>query len=126
MPTSFSSKSKPTRKIKKIPISVASQIIADSAQGLDHAHHAANMSGEPLNIVHRDISPHNIMIRTDGVAKVVDFGIAKASGRLTRTATGMIKGKLHYMSPEQIQGQSITGATDQSALGVVLWEIARP
>ena len=111
------------KKGKKIPISVAGQIIADSANGLDHAHHASNMSGDALNIVHRDISPHNIMIRTDGVAKVVDFGIAKAAGRLTRTATGMIKGKLHYMSPEQIQGQTITGATDQFALGVVLWEM---
>ena len=111
------------KKNTKIPIAVAGQIIADSAQGLDHAHHAANMSGDALNIVHRDISPHNIMIRTDGVAKVVDFGIAKAAGRLTRTATGMIKGKLHYMSPEQIQGQTITGGTDQFALGVVLWEM---
>ena len=111
------------KKKKPIPIAVAAQIVHDAAQGLDHAHHATNMSGEPLNIVHRDISPHNIMIRTDGVGKVVDFGIAKASGRLTRTATGMIKGKLHYMSPEQIQGHNITGATDQFALGVVLWEM---
>ena len=111
------------KKKKPIPITVAAQIVHDAAQGLDHAHHATNMSGEPLNIVHRDISPHNIMIRTDGVGKVVDFGIAKAAGRLTRTATGMIKGKLHYMSPEQIQGSNITGATDQFALGVVLWEM---
>ena len=111
------------KREKPIPMTVAAQIIHDAALGLDHAHHASNMSGDALNIVHRDISPHNIMIRTDGVGKVVDFGIAKAAGRLTRTATGMIKGKLHYMSPEQIQGQTITGATDQFALGVVLWEM---
>jgi serine/threonine protein kinase len=106
-----------------VPPAVTAQIIHDAALGLDHAHHAADSQGNALSIVHRDISPQNIMVRDDGVTKVVDFGIARASNRSTRTATGAVKGKLAYMAPEQLLSRPVDGATDQFALGVVLWEM---
>ena len=106
-----------------IPPSVTARIIHDAALGLDHAHHAVDGQGNPLHIVHRDISPQNIMVREDGVTKVVDFGIARATNRSTRTATGAVKGKLAYMSPEQLLSKPLDGLTDQFALGVVLWEM---
>jgi serine/threonine-protein kinase len=106
-----------------VPFQVSARVILDAALGLDHAHHAKDMQHEALNIVHRDISPQNIMVRGDGVTKVVDFGIAKASNRSTRTATGMLKGKLQYMPPEQVRGETLDGRSDQFALGVVLWEL---
>jgi serine/threonine-protein kinase len=106
-----------------IPFQVSARIIMDAALGLDHAHYATDVSGGELNIVHRDISPQNIMVRGDGVTKVVDFGIAKASNRSTRTATGMLKGKVQYMPPEQVSGGELDGRSDQFALGVVLWEL---
>jgi serine/threonine protein kinase len=108
---------------KSVPYQVSARIINDAALGLDHAHHAKMMDGTELHVVHRDISPHNIMVRQDGVTKVVDFGIAKTSNKLSRTATGMLKGKLQYMAPEQVRGESIDARADQFALGVVLWEL---
>jgi len=108
---------------KGMPAPVVAQIIAEAALGLDHAHHAKTVAGEALNIVHRDISPHNIMVRGDGVTKVVDFGIAKAANKSTRTQTGVLKGKLHYMAPEQASGGEVDGRSDQFALGVCLWEL---
>ncbi len=112
-----------TKGENTFPHVVAAQIILEAAMGLDHAHHAKTISGESLNIVHRDISPHNIMVRVDGVTKVVDFGIAKASNKSTRTQTGVLKGKLHYMPPEQAMGGDVDGRSDQFALGVCLWEM---
>ncbi len=107
----------------QIPPAVAGRIIHDAAIGLDHAHHATDANGASLNIVHRDISPQNIMVREDGVTKVVDFGIAHASNRAaSRTATGALKGKLAYMAPEQIIGQT-SALVDQFALGIVFWEV---
>jgi len=106
-----------------VPFQVSARIIQDAALGLDHAHFATDMQKNPLHIVHRDISPQNIMVRGDGVTKVVDFGIAKAANRSTRTATGMLKGKLQYMPPEQVRGESVDGRSDQFALGAVLWEM---
>lgn len=106
-----------------LPFQVSARIIHDSCLALDHAHFAKDVNGNPLNIVHRDISPQNIMVRTDGVSKVVDFGIAKASNTSTRTATGMLKGKLQYMPPEQVRGEVLDGRSDQFALGAVLWEM---
>jgi serine/threonine protein kinase len=105
-----------------MPIAIAGKIVADAALGLHHAHTAKDVSGQSLNIIHRDISPQNIMVRDDGVTKVVDFGIARASNRATRTETGTLKGKLAYLSPEQIAG-STTAAVDQYALGIVFWEL---
>src|SRR5581483_11713456 len=109
------------KKNLPIPPAVVARIIHDAAVGLDHAHSAKDGQGRSLNIVHRDISPQNIMVREDGVTKVVDFGIARASNRASRTATGAVKGKLAYMAPEQVTSRNVTGLADQFALGVVLW-----
>ena len=111
---------------QSVPISaaVAAQIIHDAALGLDHAHQAKDGQGQPLHLVHRDISPQNIMVREDGVTKVVDFGIARANNRASRTATGAVKGKLAYMAPEQIRAEHLSPQADLFSLGVVLWELA--
>lgn len=106
-----------------VPPLVAVRIVKDAALGLDHAHRATDGAGQPLNVVHRDISPQNIMVRDDGLTKVVDFGIARASNRATRTATGALKGKLAYMAPEQVLSVDVGPRSDQFALGVVLWEL---
>ncbi len=106
-----------------IPIGVGIRILHDAALGLEAAHLAIDHEGQPLHLVHRDISPQNIMVRHDGVTKVVDFGIALASNRATRTATGVLKGKYAYMSPEQISGKDLDGRSDQFSLGVVFWEL---
>jgi serine/threonine protein kinase len=112
------------RKQLSPPYQVSARIIMDAAHGLDHAHNAKSVDGKALAIVHRDISPHNIMVRGDGVTKVVDFGIAKSANRESRTATGTLKGKLQYMSPEQLMGNPMDGRADQFSLGIVLWELS--
>ena len=106
-----------------LPFQVSVRIIMEAAMGLDHAHRAKDVLGKPLNIVHRDISPQNIMVRADGVTKLVDFGIAKAANKSSRTQAGMVKGKLQYMSPEQVRGEPLDGRSDQFSLGIVLWEM---
>lgn len=107
---------------KYVPPVIAARIVYDAALALDYAHRAKDSQGQPLCIVHRDISPQNIMVREDGITKVVDFGIAKAANRSTRTMTGELKGKLRYMPPEQIVGKELDGRSDQFSLGVVFWE----
>jgi serine/threonine-protein kinase len=102
---------------------LAARIIADAAEGLHAAHELRGKDGEPLNLVHRDVSPHNLFLTYEGMVKVVDFGIAKVSGRLSSTRAGTLKGKLAYMSPEQVRGSTIDRRTDIFALGVVLWEM---
>jgi serine/threonine protein kinase len=105
-----------------IPIPIAASIMVGVLEGLHAAHEATNDQGEPLGIVHRDVSPQNILVGTDGVARVVDFGVAKAAGRVQSTRDGQLKGKLGYMAPEQIAGNA-TRATDVHAASVVLWEM---
>lgn len=104
-----------------MPPAIACGITADVLRGLHAAHEATNERGEPLNIVHRDVSPQNVLVATDGVARLLDFGIAKAIGRLQTTRDGQIKGKLAYMAPEQLGG-TVDRRTDVYATAVVLWE----
>ena len=106
-----------------LPFQVSVRVIYEAALGLDHAHRARDTRGQALMIVHRDVSPQNIMVRGDGVTKLVDFGIAKAANKASRTQAGMVKGKLQYMSPEQVRGEKLDGRSDQFSLGVVLWEM---
>ncbi len=99
-------------------------VLAQAAEGLHAAHEARGADGESLGIVHRDVSPQNVLVGLDGRVRVVDFGIAAGRGRLVGTRTGEIKGKLAYMAPEQIQrDQAIGRATDVWGLGVVAWEL---
>lgn len=105
-----------------LPIPVALKVVAQVAEALDYAHRACDANGEPLGIVHRDVSPQNIMVSYDGAVKLLDFGIAKAASHSTRTEAGVIKGKFAYMSPQQCVGEPIDGRADIFALGVCLFE----
>ena len=106
-----------------IPLELAVMIISGAAAVLHHAHERRGKNGQPLNIVHRDVSPANIMVGYDGSVKVLDFGIAKAEERATKTIGGTIKGKYGYMSPEQCKGRPIDRRSDIFALGIVLYEL---
>lgn len=108
---------------KRITPVRTAQILADIAAGLKHAHEATSDDGQPLNIVHRDVSPHNIMLAFSGEAKILDFGIAKAAARSTRTRAGTVKGKCSYMSPEQARGRPLDGRSDLFALCAIGWEM---
>jgi serine/threonine protein kinase len=101
---------------------VTATIMAGVLHGLHAAHEAKNEQGEPLGIVHRDVSPQNILVGVDGVPRVLDFGVAKAVGRLQTTREGQMKGKLAYMAPEQLHGSLATRQTDVYAAAVVTWE----
>jgi eukaryotic-like serine/threonine-protein kinase len=105
-----------------IPGPMLSSIILGVLYGLEAAHEAKTEQGEPLGIVHRDVSPHNVMVGADGLARVADFGVAKAASRSHSTRDGKIKGKLAYMSPEQIQRLTVDRRADVYAVGVILWE----
>jgi eukaryotic-like serine/threonine-protein kinase len=98
------------------------RLIADVCAGVHAAHELVDDDGESLEVVHRDLSPHNVFITESGVAKVFDFGIAKAKARLHHTTTGTVKGKFAYMAPEQVQGRPIDRRADVWAIGVLLWE----
>jgi serine/threonine-protein kinase len=104
-----------------IPLAVISAMIGDALQGLHAAHEAKDERGAPLSVIHRDVSPQNIIVGVDGVARVLDFGIAKAAGRAQITREGQVKGKLGYLAPEQLR-QSAERASDLYAAGVCLWE----
>ena len=106
---------------ERIPLDMIVAILSGVLQGLHAAHEARGEGGEPLGIVHRDVSPQNVLVGVDGVPRVLDFGIAKAAGRLQTTAEGQLKGKVAYMPPEQIQG-AVTRRTDVYSVAVVLWE----
>ena len=106
-----------------LPIEHAITIVVAAAAGIHHAHEQLGADRKPLGIVHRDISPANILIGFDGGVKVVDFGIAKAASRSTETASGTIKGKVAYMSPEQSTGRPVDRRADVFALGIVLYEL---
>jgi serine/threonine-protein kinase len=102
---------------------IVARILADACAGLHAAHVQTDEVGRPLNIVHRDVSPHNIMLTADGNVKVCDFGVAKALGSLQdATLAGQIKGKINYMPPEQFMGAQLDGRSDVFAMGIVLYE----
>lgn len=101
---------------------VAAHVVRDALYGLHAAHEATNEKGDSLQLVHRDISPQNILVGADGVARVLDFGVAKAAGRLQDTDAGQLKGKVAYMAPEQLLGQPIDRRADIFSAGIVLWE----
>jgi serine/threonine protein kinase len=105
-----------------VPPPVAAAIVADVLRGLHAAHEATDEAGNPLDIVHRDVSPQNILVGADGSARVLDFGVAKASGRQQVTRDGQVKGKLAYMSPEQISNVFVTRQSDVFSASIVLWE----
>jgi serine/threonine-protein kinase len=105
-----------------LPPPLAVNIVLGLLAGLHAAHESTTEQGTPLGIVHRDVSPQNVMVGSDGVARVLDFGIAKAIGRAQLTREGELKGKLSYMAPEQIRGGAIDRRVDVYAVGVVLWE----
>jgi len=107
---------------RQVPQEIAAAVVIDVLHGLHAAHVALDPRGEPLDLVHRDVSPHNVLVGVDGVARVLDFGVAKARGRLQTTREGQLKGKLAYMAPEQIHGQ-VSPRTDVFAAAAVLWEI---
>jgi serine/threonine-protein kinase len=105
-----------------VPPPIAARILTDTLRGLDAAHETRGDRGEPLEIVHRDVTPRNVLVGVDGVARVADFGIALAEGRIQTTAPGRTKGTLAYMSPEQLRGERATRRSDLYGASVVLWE----
>lgn len=113
---------------QRIPPAAVLFMLAEAAKGLDYAHRKRDESGAPLAIVHRDVSPQNLLVSVDGAVKVSDFGIARAADNSLRTAAGVQVGKLSYMAPEQAQGMAVDHRADVFSLGVVLWEtlLVRP
>lgn len=105
-----------------VPLSIAAAISYDALLGLHAAHNAKSPEGTPLELVHRDVGPENILVGADGVARITDFGIAKAEGRMNSTRDGGIRGKLVYLAPEQVGGE-VDRRTDIYAVGLTLWEM---
>ena len=108
----------------RVPLELALTVVAGAAAGLNHAHERRGPDGVPLGIVHRDVSPSNIMIGYDGSVKLLDFGIAKATARSVETQSGIIKGKFAYMAPEQCRGRDVDRRSDVFSLGIILYEIS--
>ncbi len=108
---------------RPLPLDFCVEVIIAAAAGLHHAHHRCGADGAPLGIVHRDVTPSNLMLGNDGAVKVIDFGIAKAARRATSTQAGAVKGKTGYLAPEQVVGGAIDHRVDVWALGVVLYEL---
>ncbi|HEY0132703.1 MAG TPA: serine/threonine-protein kinase, partial [Nannocystis sp.] len=107
---------------RPMPIAQACFIVMKVSEGLDYAHNKRDKHGRHLNIVHRDVSPPNVLVSYEGEVKLIDFGVAKAAGRVSRTQAGILKGKFGYMSPEQVRGMPLDRRSDVFSLGVVLYE----
>ena len=110
------------RRRQYVPLPVVARVLIDAARGLHYAHTFTNEQGQPLHVVHRDVSPSNLYVTYQGQVKVLDFGIAKAESRLVQTRTGVVKGKYIYMAPEQAQGKEVDPRADVFSLGVSLYE----
>ena len=112
------------KRQQPMPLPQACLIVAEVCEALDHAHRKRDAQGRPLGIVHRDVSPQNVLVSFDGEVKLIDFGIAKAESRLQKkTQAGILKGKFSYMSPEQVKGLALDGRSDVFACGILLWEL---
>jgi serine/threonine protein kinase len=107
----------------RLPFDIGLRIIIDMLMGLHAAHELRDEKGDPTELVHRDVSPQNVLVGVDGVSRITDFGVARAATRLTATRSGQLKGKIAYMAPEQAAGQRIDRRADVFAAGVVLWEV---
>lgn len=110
------------REGRRIPAEVVIRVMLDTLAGLHAAHELEGDDGRGLEIVHRDVSPQNILLGADGVARLSDFGVARAQAKISVTKTGQLKGKLAYMAPEQAQGKRVDRRADLFACGIVLWE----
>jgi serine/threonine-protein kinase len=115
---------KKARAVGGIPLAIHLRILSEALAGLDYAHELSNLGGPPLEIVHRDMNPQNVFVCYDGRVKVLDFGIAKAASSTIETRAGWLKGKLAYMSPEQIRGERADRGVDIFSVGAMLWEAA--
>src|SRR6185436_9201492 len=118
----FSAVMRETVRAKQTHLGHITKILSGVCEGLQHAHSALGPNREPLGLVHRDVSPQNIILSPEGVPKLLDFGVAKARGRLTTTEAGTLKGKLRYMAPEQIQQGNLDHRADVFSVGVLLCE----
>jgi serine/threonine protein kinase len=107
---------------RRIPLGITLRVVLDALAGLHAAHELCDLEGNHLKIIHRDVSPQNIVVGVDGVSRIVDFGIAKAESRVTTTKVGMIKGKLNFMAPEQLRSAPLDRRVDVFGMGVTLWE----
>jgi hypothetical protein len=112
------------RSGQRLESRLAAHVVARAAEGLHYAHTRTDATGTPLKIVHRDVSPQNVLVSFTGDVKVIDFGIAHALGRVTQTRTGTRKGKTGYMAPEQARAAPIDSRVDVFALGILLWELS--
>jgi eukaryotic-like serine/threonine-protein kinase len=108
---------------RPVPFELCARIFADVCAGLDFAHNATDALGRKLDVVHRDVTPQNVLVTYDGVVKLVDFGIAKAAFAADRTRPGVVKGKWAYMSPEQVEGRNLDGRSDVFSAGICLFEL---
>src|SRR5688572_19714166 len=112
------------RKLRQqLPVAMSCFIAAKVCEGLDYAHRKKDPLGRPLNIIHRDVSPQNVLVSYEGECKLIDFGIAKAASRSSKTQAGVLKGKFGYMSPEQVRGLPLDRRSDIFAIGTLLYEM---